>query len=349
MGNPRVFFNITIGGQPTDRVLLELFADTTPQTAENFHALCTSEKGIGKSSKPLHYKGSTFHWRRADLIRIEVQPGQAFKIDWLFPRAVPQYQNQPYRYYFRKLSSASQALLAIILRAPFQDLTRIFVFQVGHLGESYQEWVHQPIPSREGPRFFESDFWEFLTRTVWWVIPLVWLPVVCWFVSMSLRMGLTIPHVALLVVFGIFIWTLVEYILHRYLFHIKTKSYWGNTIHYLLHGCHHKHPMDGLRLVFPPAAAAVLCVPFWNLVKLFATPLTAPALFGGGLLGYVMYDVTHYYLHHGQPTSDVPKNLKKYHLNHHFRIQNKGFGITSALWDRVFGTLPPSKSDVKSR
>ncbi|KAL0442430.1 UNVERIFIED_CONTAM: Dihydroceramide fatty acyl 2-hydroxylase FAH1 [Sesamum latifolium] len=91
--------------------------------------------------------------------------------------------------------------------------------------------------------------------------------------------------------------------------------------------------MDGLRLVFPPAATAVLLFPFWNLIKLISTPTTAPAIFGGGLLGYVMYDVTHYYVHHGQPTSGVPKSLKKYHLNHHFRIQNKGFGITS-LWDR---------------
>ncbi|RAL50214.1 hypothetical protein DM860_007888 [Cuscuta australis] len=190
------------------------------------------------------------------------------------------------------------------------DLNKPLVFQVGHLGEAYEEWVHQPIASREGPRFFESDFWEFLTRTVWWVIPVVWLPVVCWFVSISLRMGHTVPHVAQMVALGIFIWTLIEYILHRFLFHIKTKSYWANTFHYLIHGCHHKHPMDGLRLVFPPAAAAVLCVPFWNMVKFFSTPSTTPALFGGGLLGYVMYDVTHYYLHHGQPISNLPRSLK---------------------------------------
>nr|XP_027085734.1 dihydroceramide fatty acyl 2-hydroxylase FAH1-like isoform X1 [Coffea arabica]XP_027085735.1 dihydroceramide fatty acyl 2-hydroxylase FAH1-like isoform X1 [Coffea arabica] len=221
--------------------------------------------------------------------------------------------------------------------------------RVGHLGESYQEWVHQPIVSKEGPRFFGSDFWEFLTRTEWWVIPLVWLPVVCWFVSKSIVMGHTLPQIALTVVTGIGVWTLLEYTLHRFLFHIKTKSYWGNTMHYLLHGCHHKHPMDGLRLVFPPAATAVLCFPFYNLIKLISTPSTAPALFGGGLLGYVMYDVTHYYLHHGQPTSEVPKNLKKYHLNHHFRIQNKGFGITSSLWDKVFGTLPTSVPAEKSR
>nr|KJB29862.1 hypothetical protein B456_005G121600 [Gossypium raimondii] len=166
---------------------------------------------------------------------------------------------------------------------------------------------------------------------------------------MSVRMGHTLPQTALMVAFGIFLWTFVEYVLHRFLFHIETKSYWGNTIHYLLHGCHHKHPMDGLRLVFPPAAAAILCIPFWNLIKFCATPSTTPALFGGGLLGYVMYDVTHYYLHHGQPTNQVPKSLKKYHLNHHFRIQNKGFGITSAFWDRVFGTLPQTKAADRAR
>ncbi|KAG5515967.1 hypothetical protein RHGRI_036861 [Rhododendron griersonianum] len=184
--------------------------------------------------------------------------------------------------------------------------------KVGHLGEAYQEWVHQPIASKEGPRFFESDFWEFLTKNQWWVIPLIWLPVVCWSISLSVRMGHTPLHIALMMVFGILIWTLIEYTLHRFLFHINTKSYWGNTIHYLLHGCHHKHPMDGLRLVFPPAATAVLCVPFWNLVKLIFTPSLTPAMFGGGLLGYVMYDVTHYYLHHGQPTSEIPRNLKSY-------------------------------------
>lgn len=229
------------------------------------------------------------------------------------------------------------------------DLSKPLVFQVGHLGEDYQEWVHQPIVSKEGPRFFDSDFWEALTRTKWWAIPLIWLPVATWSISRSVRMGLELPRLVLMVAIGIFVWTLMEYSLHRFLFHIKTKTYWGNTMHYLLHGCHHKHPMDGLRLVFPPAGAAVICVPLWNLIKFLSTPTTAPALFGGGLLGYVMYDVTHYYLHHGQPSSKVPRNLKKYHLNHHFRIQDMGFGITSSLWDRVFGTLPPSKAPGKSR
>uniref|UniRef100_A0A914C2C2 Peptidyl-prolyl cis-trans isomerase n=1 Tax=Acrobeloides nanus TaxID=290746 RepID=A0A914C2C2_9BILA len=61
MSNPRVFFDITINGKPSGRIVMELFADVVPKTAENFRALCTGERGAGKSGKPLHYKGSKFH------------------------------------------------------------------------------------------------------------------------------------------------------------------------------------------------------------------------------------------------------------------------------------------------
>ena len=61
MPNPTVFFDVTIGGQPAGRITMQLFADVVPKTAENFRALCTGEKGVGKSGKPLHFKGSSFH------------------------------------------------------------------------------------------------------------------------------------------------------------------------------------------------------------------------------------------------------------------------------------------------
>ncbi|MCU0692320.1 MAG: peptidylprolyl isomerase [Polyangiaceae bacterium] len=61
MANPQVFFDITIGGVPAGRVVFELFVDVVPKTAENFRALCTGEKGVGQSGKPLHFKGSAFH------------------------------------------------------------------------------------------------------------------------------------------------------------------------------------------------------------------------------------------------------------------------------------------------
>ncbi|URD91435.1 fatty acid [Musa troglodytarum] len=224
------------------------------------------------------------------------------------------------------------------------DLNKPLVFQVGHLGEDYEDWVHRPIVTKEIPRFFANGFMEWLTRTVWWVVPVIWLPVVFWCLIMSIGMGNTLPQLVPMVLSGILLWTLIEYSLHRFLFHMKTKGYWGNTIHYLFHGCHHKYPMDGLRLVFPPAATAIICVPFWHLLHLLMAPSAVPAVFGGGLLGYVIYDCTHYYLHHGHPSKHPAKHLKRFHLNHHFKVQNKGFGITSSLWDIIFGTLPPAKA-----
>eukprot|EP00026_Physarum_polycephalum_P017195 Phypoly_transcript_18343.p1 GENE.Phypoly_transcript_18343~~Phypoly_transcript_18343.p1 ORF type:complete len:183 (+),score=36.70 Phypoly_transcript_18343:36-551(+) len=61
MANPKVFFDISINGSPAGRITFELFADVVPKTAENFRALCTGEKGIGRKGKPLTYKGSSFH------------------------------------------------------------------------------------------------------------------------------------------------------------------------------------------------------------------------------------------------------------------------------------------------
>lgn len=74
--------------------------------------------------------------------------------------------------------------------------------------------------------WFISFFVQFLTRTVWWAIPTIWLPVVCYVLSISARKGLTFPQIALIVAFGVLTWTLLEYTLHRFLFHIETKSYW---------------------------------------------------------------------------------------------------------------------------
>ncbi|XP_049383949.1 dihydroceramide fatty acyl 2-hydroxylase FAH1-like [Solanum stenotomum] len=225
------------------------------------------------------------------------------------------------------------------------DLNKPLVFQVGHLGDSYEEWVHQPIISKGSPKFFENDILELLTRTVWWAIPSVWLPIVGWLVWTSLKRGGGISELFLTLLGGIFLWTFLEYSLHRFVFHMKPSGYWANTLHYLIHGCHHKHPMDGLRLVFPPAATAILLLPLWSVVKLLLPFTYAPAFLGGGLLGYIIYDCTHYHLHHGKPFKGISHSLKRYHMDHHFKLQDKGYGITSKFWDIIFGTLPPKPTN----
>ena len=117
----------------------------------------------------------------------------------------------------------------------------------------------------------------------------------------------------------------------------------GLTLHFLLHGIHHYLPMDRYRLVMPPTLFVVLATPFWKLAHtiFYWNWHMATAVFCGGIFGYICYDLTHYFLHH----QNLPlwyKELKKYHLAHHFLDYELGFGVTSRFWDRVFGTeLPP--------
>ncbi|KAJ7560518.1 hypothetical protein O6H91_04G133500 [Diphasiastrum complanatum] len=220
------------------------------------------------------------------------------------------------------------------------DLTKPLVFQVGNLGERYQAWIHDPLVCNEPPRFFQSDVAELLTTTKWWIIPIVWLPFVFWMESTAVKAGYSFLFLIFLMLSGALVWTLLEYLIHRFLFHMKTRSYWANTLHYLLHGFHHKHPMDGSRLVFPPAFTAVFVLLIWFTADLIATYTFKSAMFGGGLFAYVIYDLTHYYLHFGVASNNYSRYLKRYHLNHHFKVQTDAFGITSTLWDWTFETLP---------
>ena len=117
-------------------------------------------------------------------------------------------------------------------------------------------------------------------------------------------------------------------------------------MHFLLHGIHHYLPMDKLRLVMPPTLFLALATPFWKLAHtvFFWNWHVATAVFSGGIFGYICYDLTHYFLHHKNLPS-YWRQLKKYHLQHHFMDYENGFGVTSRFWDVVFGTelAPPPK------
>lgn len=222
------------------------------------------------------------------------------------------------------------------------DLSKALVFQVGHLGDRYDAWVHDPIVSKQGPRLFESDLMEMFTNTYWWMIPLIWLPIVFYVEWQALQGGISASAIPLYMAGGLLIWTLLEYSLHRFLFHAATSTYWWNTIHYLLHGCHHKHPQDPNRLVFPPLLCIIFSVAIVTPFTYFLPKPVVYTMYGGGLLGYVCYDVTHFWLHFGFPTKFATLyKMRRYHLAHHFKNPSKGYGITNTLWDHVLGTLPP--------
>lgn len=113
----------------------------------------------------------------------------------------------------------------------------------------------------------------------------------------------------------------------------------GITTHFLLHGIHHYLPMDRYRLVMPPTLFFFLAIPFYHLAHtvFYWDWYVATAVFCGGIFGYICYDLTHYFLHH-KTLPSYYKTLKQYHLDHHYKDYENGFGVTSRFWDRVFGT-----------
>ncbi|CAD6184794.1 unnamed protein product [Caenorhabditis auriculariae] len=230
---------------------------------------------------------------------------------------------------------------------PVLDSKRGVLRRVGLLGHDYWNWIHQPYDGTI--RLFDSNLLESMTRTYWWTVPLVWVPLVILFSILSilsftdsLTLKASLGAWAILFVVGVLTWTLCEYSLHRWVFHWKPDPNSSQQIllHFLLHGLHHKTPMDGDRLVFPPVPAALIVSVFYIVYSnLFPWPVFC-AFGAGKLFGYVLYDMVHYYLHHGAPKPLTNMHFRKvYHHNHHFKNFDVGFGISTSLWDYVFQTV----------
>ncbi|XP_010156455.1 PREDICTED: fatty acid 2-hydroxylase, partial [Eurypyga helias] len=123
---------------------------------------------------------------------------------------------------------------------------------------------------------------------------------------------------------GMFLWSLLEYLIHRFVFHMKppASNYYLITLHFLLHGQHHKGPSDSSRLVFPPVPASLVIGFFYGVLRLLLPEVLGLSVFVGGLCGYVVYDMMHYYLHYGSPRKGTYLyGLKAYHVKHHFEHQ----------------------------
>lgn len=133
---------------------------------------------------------------------------------------------------------------------------------------------------------------------------------------------------------GAFAWTLVEYLMHRFVFHIQPGPF-----QYLIHGVHHEFPRDKERLMMPPLPGLVLVCIFYGVWYL---PLkqAAPAWMSGFLVGYLLYTFIHYAVHAYKPVK-LFRYLWTHHHKHHNPVyENKAFGVSTTLWDRVFGTMP---------
>ncbi len=209
------------------------------------------------------------------------------------------------------------------------------------------------VGGKEPIRLFKSDFLEFFTHIHPAVIVALWLPVVGLALAGAVAWGGAAAAVTVPVGFvaGLFLWTLLEYTLHRFVFHFRPRTRRQERISFLFHGVHHAQPMIKSRLVMPPVVSVPLAALVLGLYSLvFALLLHrgawVPALFAGTVSGYLAYDLTHYSTHHFRLRSRALRYVRRHHMHHHFQTPDRRFGVTSPLWDLVFRTLPPDEGSA---
>ncbi len=202
------------------------------------------------------------------------------------------------------------------------------------------EGAHDIISTKdESVRMFESNFLDKFSRVSWYVPLVIFLPAIVFFFYDSIvNVGLGTQKTIILFFAGLLTWTAIEYLFHRFIFHYEPSGLIGRKMHFMIHGVHHAYPNDSLRLVMPPILSLPLSTSFY-FIFLFAFGLNSSALFAGFIMGYLAYDMMHYATHHAHfMKADWFIKIKQHHMRHHFQDPDNGFGVSSALWDKIFKT-----------
>ncbi len=187
-------------------------------------------------------------------------------------------------------------------------------------------------------RLFKNPFLEYFSHIHPATPLLVFIPVMILTSYFGIQETSVISWVACFIS-GILLWTLMEYVIHRWAFHYHPKSDAGKRIHFLVHGIHHDYPRDATRLVMPLLVSIPLATLFFFLFKL-TFGIYYLSIFSGFVLGYMAYDSIHYATHHFKMEGKFGKFLKNYHLKHHYSDDNTAYGVSNPLWDYIFGTVP---------
>jgi sterol desaturase/sphingolipid hydroxylase (fatty acid hydroxylase superfamily) len=189
-------------------------------------------------------------------------------------------------------------------------------------------------------RLFQSDLLERFTRISIVSLVLFWLPISLGAIALGVALSSFTASVnAGIVLAGLAVWSPFEYALHRLIFHLDRVFPSAASFCFLIHGCHHADPSDAGRDIMPlvgsvPIGLGILAV------AILCFGEAAGLMFGGGFgLGYLTYDVAHYGCHQWRMPGRLGASIKRYHLAHHYADDTRHFGVTSPLWDWVFGTL----------
>ena len=161
-------------------------------------------------------------------------------------------------------------------------------------------------------------------------------------VAAAMGKGPSKSKISILLILGFLSWGVVEYVLHRFIFHLDARLISGRKFVYAAHLSHHENPKETDDLFASMQISAPLAAAYWLLAwAVLGTWRAASYLFIGLIFGYFCYEWLHFQAHHRRPRLPLFRYLKKYHLLHHYRTPGLRFGVTSPIFDRLFGSFRP--------
>jgi len=197
-------------------------------------------------------------------------------------------------------------------------------------------------------RIFENPILEYFTKAPPIVSVVVYLSICLSLLIIGYQKEVVSSVWKACIIFAgaVFFWTFFEYFFHKYINHLDEyfpESKIAKSIAYSIHGIHHEYPRDKDRLIMPPVPGLIILTVLFTMFQLIMGPYLY-IFMPGFMTGYLVYTFVHYSIH----KTPVPSYLTvqyRHHAIHHYKYPNKAFGVSTTVWDRVFGTMPPE--DIK--
>lgn len=210
------------------------------------------------------------------------------------------------------------------------------------------------IHNKGQARLFKNQYLEYLTKTHPFVIWGMYLPIIGFmFYFSATKLSLTVLQAGFIFVGGMIFWSLFEYTTHRFVFHFFAESERAKKIVYLIHGNHHEYPRDKERLFMPAVPSLIIASTLFSIMYavsfVFNVSTGVFAFFPGFLMGYLIYGSMHYAIHAWNPPFKWMKPLWRNHHLHHYKNEEMGFGVSSTLWDHIFGTMFDLKKEKEDK
>jgi sterol desaturase/sphingolipid hydroxylase (fatty acid hydroxylase superfamily) len=207
----------------------------------------------------------------------------------------------------------------------------------------------EKIHNKGQAKIFKNAYLEMLTKTNPLVIWGMYLPIIGYMLYRSaVKYNYTAAYIVMIFLAGMLFWTFFEYLMHRFVFHFVAESPRIYRFIYVLHGNHHEYPRDKERLFMPPVPSLIIASVLFVLQYLIMGS-NAFMFFPGFIFGYLMYGSMHYAIHAWNPPFKWMKPLWRNHHLHHYKNEHQGYGVSTTIWDRVFGTMFDLKKEKEDK